>query len=132
MEAGERGLIKALRYLHLFRWAMLVAWGIAITWLSLASSLPEIETSLLGWDKFQHAAAYGVFTLLAGWAFGSYPWDMKKRWLVAVILAVIFGGALEVAQAALTSARRAELSDLLADLAGAGIVYFVVMVRGKK
>ncbi len=111
---------------------MLVAWGVTIVWLSLARSLPEIEIYLLGWDKFQHAAAYGVFTLLAGWAFGTLPLELKHRWLAAVILAVIFGGALEVAQAVLTSERAAELSDLLADLAGAGIVYFVVMVRGKK
>ncbi|MDO9585717.1 MAG: hypothetical protein Q7I93_04435 [Syntrophales bacterium] len=25
-----------------------------------------LETGFLGWDKFQHAFAYGVFTLLAG------------------------------------------------------------------
>ena len=122
-----------MRCLHLlfFRWAIFIAWGIAIVWLSLSPSPPEIETSLLGWDKFQHAAAYGVFTILAGWAFGSYPWELKKRWLGAVILAVIVGGALEVAQAVFTSARTAELSDLFADLAGAWIVYFIVMGRGK-
>ena len=108
---------------------MLIAWGIAIAWLSLASFPPEIETPLMGWDKFQHAAAYGVFTTLAGRAFWSYPWDMKKRWLGAVILAVIFGGLLEVAQAVLTPVRTAELSDLLADFAGAGLVYLIVTRR---
>ena len=126
------GLMQALRYLYLlFRWALLIAWGIAIAWLSLSPSPPEIETTLLGWDKFQHAAAYGVFTILAGWAFGTLPLELKKRWLAAVILAVIFGGALEVAQAVLTSVRTAELSDLFADLAGASIVYFIVTGRKK-
>lgn len=47
-------------------WLLFVAWGILILWLSLIPSPPVIETGFLGWDKFQHAFAYGVFTLLAG------------------------------------------------------------------
>jgi hypothetical protein len=45
-------------------------WGGAIVWLSLTPAPPVIKTALLGWDKFQHFAAYGMLTLLGGRAFG--------------------------------------------------------------
>jgi VanZ family protein len=118
--------IRLLRFLP--RWLLFILWGVAVTWLSLVPSPPVIHGGFLGWDKFQHAVSYGVFTLLAGWAFGYLPTDMKHRWLRAAAVAVLFGGLIEVAQRALTKTRTAELADFIADFVGAAVVYCTVMV----
>jgi VanZ family protein len=114
--------------LFLPRWLLFILWGVVVSWLSLVPSPPVINSGFFGWDKFQHAASYGVFTLLAGWAFGYSPTDMKHRWLRAAALAVLFGGLIEVAQGVLTKTRTAELADFFADLVGAVVVYCAVMV----
>ncbi len=107
----------------LYRWIFFLAWGVIIAWLSLTPKPLEIEMGFLGWDKFQHAAAYGVLTLLAGWAYGCFSGGVKLCWLRAVATAVILGGLLEAAQGLFTKTRTAELGDLLADLIGALCVY---------
>lgn len=115
----------------ILRWLLFIAWGTVILWFSLIALPPVVKADILGWDKFQHAVAYGVFTILAGRAFICFRvsrMDMTKRWLKATILAVIFGGLIEIAQTAFTETRTAELGDLLADAAGAGFVYGAVMI----
>jgi len=101
------------------RWSLFLAWGIAIAWLSLTPKPPEIDMGFFGWDKFQHAAAYGVFTVLACRAYGCFSGGRKLCWLRAIGTTVIFGGLIEVAQGLFTESRAAELGDLLADLLGA-------------
>jgi VanZ family protein len=113
----------------IFRWLPFVAYVILICWLSLTPSPPVIEDDFFGWDKAQHAGAYGVFTLLAGWVFGVFPLDLKRRWRLAVITAVIFGGLMEIAQGMFTATRIAEWGDLLADLVGAACAYVLVKFR---
>jgi len=113
-------------------WLLFIAWGILILWLSMIPSPPVIEIGFLGWDKFQHAFAYGVFTLLACRAFIYSPVSVKRRWRRAIMATATFGGLSEVAQGALTQTRTAELGDLLADIIGAWIVYCVMMMGVKK
>ena len=102
-----------------------------LAWFSLTPTPPQIENDLFGWDKFQHAAAYGVLTLLAGWAFGTFSLDLKRRWRLAVVTTVLFGGFMEIAQGLFTTARTAEWGDLLADLIAAACAYGLVMVLNK-
>ena len=104
---------------------------LVISWLSLTPAPPEIEGDFFGWDKLQHAAAYGVFTLLAGWAFGIFSIGLKRRWRMAVVGAVTFGGLLEIAQGVFTTARTAEWGDLLADMVGAACAYGLIMILNR-
>lgn len=110
-------------------WLLFVAWGVAIIWLSLIPAPPGIENPLLGWDKLQHAAAYGLLTLLGFLALGSlipYP----RRWaLSAMLLAILFGALMEAAQGLFTATRTAEAGDLLADAVGAMLIYGAVTWR---
>jgi len=118
--------VRFLRFLP--RWLLFIAWGFLISWLSLTPTPPRIEHYLFGWDKFQHVVAYGVFTLLAGWAFGCFPVEDRRRWLRAVIAAVIFGGLIEIAQGMFTKTRTADIGDLLADTVGAVFAYWIFRV----
>lgn len=109
----------------LSRWLPFIAYSILIVWLSLTPAPPTIDDALFGWDKFQHAAAYGVLALLAFRAFGGAVLSAKQRWLQAAAVSFSLGGLLEVAQWAFTKTRTAEFSDLLADLLGVGGAYLV-------
>jgi VanZ family protein len=101
-------------------------WGLAIAWLSLTPSPPEITGTLLGWDKFQHASAYALLAILAllakyGDTRGAKVSDYKTLGLV-----ILFGAAIEVAQGMLTPSRSAELFDLAANMIGSFSGYFVL------
>lgn len=111
-----------------FRWLLFISWALLMTWLSLIPSPPQIELTFFGWDKFGHAAAYGVFTMLAAWAFTYFPRAAQRRWTIAIVTAVLFGGLLEIAQGLFTKTRRAEWGDLLADLVGAGCAYLAIRI----
>lgn len=108
------------------KWSLLITWGVVVLWFSLVPSPPVPKSGILGWDKFQHAAAYGIFTLLAGWAFVTLPFSRERQWFLAGAVAVIFGALLEVAQGVFTATRTAEAGDLLADAIGAATVIFFV------
>lgn len=95
------------------------AWALIIAVLSLVPSPPTTDLGLLGWDKFQHAAAYGVLCLLVGRFLGGIGRCRRTMWPWAVAVTILFGALLEVAQGTLATGRSAELSDLAADGAGA-------------
>ncbi|KAF0218555.1 MAG: VanZ family [Geobacteraceae bacterium] len=111
------------------RWLVFLAWGVVITWLSLIPSPPVLRGGLLGWDKFQHAAAYGLLTLLGFHAFTNCS-VFRRRLTSAAVGSVIFGALIEVAQGIFTTTRTAEASDLAADIVGAAAACtLVVCVR---
>lgn len=101
------------------------AWTVAILWLSLTSHPPHFNEFLLNWDKFDHAAAYALLTLLGGWMFGLYLRSSARAWLVAFIFSVVLGGLMEIAQGLFTVVRTPDWRDLLADAVGAGLIYVV-------
>lgn len=106
---------------YFLRWIPAAGWALLVAWLSLASNPPRLEGTLISWDKFQHGAAYALLCLLTG--FGLLPLFRRPAgaWLAAALLAILFGGGLEVAQAAFTAGRLPEWADLLADAIGAGL-----------
>jgi len=66
------------------------------------------------WDKAQHALAYALLALLA---LRAYP---ERRSLGTALALLLFGGVLELAQAA-SGWRYGEWSDLLANGVGIGL-----------
>lgn len=74
-------------------------------------------------DKALHAMAFGLMQLVVFRAlrFELPKLGFRRQNLLALGLVVAAGGALEIAQA-FTGYRSAELLDLLADAAGAGLV----------
>ncbi len=105
-------------------------WLMTISVLSLIPSPPVPHDGLLGWDKFQHAAAYALLTFLGAKAFAFYRKSSGNRFIPAACLAVTVGGLMEVAQGLFTVTRSAEFTDLLADAVGA--VTIVVLARFRR
>jgi VanZ family protein len=110
-------------------------WGGIIAWLSLIPSPPQIP-GLLGWDKLQHAGAYGLLSLLIAQAFRTLPRvQPQKAWWRAALAALCFGGLLEILQLVMQAGRTAEWWDLAADALGVSIccVLFrqVVLVKSR-
>lgn len=117
----------------MIRFVLFAGWGGCILWFSLAPSPPLPQSGLLPWDKLFHAAAYGVLTLLGGMAFSLLSGTGRpvQRWLSAMIFAVMFGAIIEAAQGLFTASRTAESGDLLANAAGAAIVFVAALANEK-
>lgn len=111
---------------HFPRLVLLAAWVIMVLWLALVPSPPRVS-GVLGWDKLQHAGAFGVVALLAGWSFAPLVPRPLQGWFLGGMFAVFFGGLIEVLQATLTRTRAADWRDLLADLVGGGVVYLAAV-----
>lgn len=90
---------------HAF-WALLLA--VAVLSLMPTGYLPPQVFSL--WDKAQHALAFAALAGLGLRAYPRHPWHLATGLLV-------FGGAIELAQAA-TGWRHGEWDDWLADAVG--------------
>lgn len=101
----------------------------AIAWISLMPSPPDLAGDLLGWDKFQHAAAYGVLTVLVAWVLEPYCTLRSRAWLLGALTAFGYGLGMELAQWALTRERLADPLDLLANASGIVLTYAVARRR---
>ncbi len=113
------------------RFILMVSVSLGILWLSLTPSPPTFDTAILGWDKAQHALAYGVLTLTSGLFFRQYGFPAKQAWWGAVIYAIVFGGVLELLQAIAGTGRSCEWTDLVADTVGALTVGIIGLYKQK-
>jgi len=111
---------------HFPRFVLLVAWVLLVLWLALTPSPPRVS-GVFGWDKLQHAAAFAVVTLLAGWSFAPLGTRPLPGWFRGWLFAVFWGALIEVLQGTLTRTRTADWRDFLADLLGAGAVYLAAV-----
>ena len=76
---------RAFRVLRLL---VLAGYCAIILWLSLTSHPPALSGGLIGWDKAQHAAAYGIMTLLTGRVIELYLTPRSRAWLAAALFAL--------------------------------------------
>jgi VanZ family protein len=113
----------------LVRLTALLLWVGSLLWLSLTPSPPSPPSVLLSWDKLQHAGAYALLTLLAGRFISQWRPLIRHPWLYALLVAVVFGGVVEVLQGTLTRVRRAEWGDLIADATGGMVVVIAAYIR---
>jgi len=77
----------------------------------------------------QHAGAYALLTLLAGRFISLWRPLFRHPWLCALVIAVVFGGLIEILQETMTEVRRAEWGDLAADAAGGMVVFAAAIIR---
>lgn len=109
---------------HYISRLLFAGWGAAIAWLSLTPSPPVLHQPLLGWDKFQHASAYAILTLAGGRAFGG----TRRAFGGAFLIALLYGGSIELAQGYLTANRSADWLDFVANMAGSGIAALIAII----
>lgn len=114
------------------RVAIYLLTALTIMLLSLMDRPPVPQSGLLGWDKLQHALAYAFLTLLGGWAF-TPGLGARRAWRRALLLAVTYGGLMEVAQFLLSGRRGGHPADALANALGAAAVFGVArLLRGSQ
>ena len=91
--------------------------AIAAFYLAPAPSVPSLGFSHA--DKVEHAAAYGLLTFCAAGWFRSILRKSLAAAIAAFSVSTMYGAAMEIAQATLTTTRTAEVWDVAADAAGA-------------
>lgn len=111
------------------RFAPLIMCAAAIAWLSLTPN-PRNDAHMMdflevvGGELWAHGIAWGVLALTARW--GGIAWGTRRRaCTLAWVLCVGYGILMEVLQH-FVPGRGAQLADLLADAAGAGIGVLVM------
>ncbi len=111
------------------RFWMFFAWASAILYLSLTSDPPQAP-GMLGWDKLQHALAYGLLTLLAARLLAQ--WLDETGWRVlgsALVVSIFYGILIEILQLTVETGRAAEVLDVIADAVGALVVCVLLSHR---
>jgi VanZ family protein len=95
----------------------------AITVLALLPG-PAAPPRLLGTDKLEHAAAFLVLTLLAG-----FGWRGLPLWFITLAM-ITHGLLIELIQGSPILQRTMSFADVLADLAGIALGLTLVAILG--
>ncbi len=107
-------------YLFIKQYYKSIIVGFLIVWLSLSGSkslVPGRMLSIPYIDKMGHFAMYGFFSAML--LLDSCRWQTKLRFNYTILLIpVFFGAVMEIMQMTLTTSRRAELADLVANVSG--------------
>lgn len=94
--------------------------GLLITWLSLSGSKTMVPGRMLDIpyiDKIGHFAMYAFFSAIL--LLDSCRWQLNRSFIYPLILIpLIFGAIMEIMQMTLTTSRKAETFDLLANVGG--------------
>lgn len=134
----DERLWKVLAALGLL-WALFVLWGCLNETGSSGGLVLRLFPFLKGFaytDKLVHAGLHAVLASWWWWAGVTYAKARGWRWtakhaLAVVLLCAVYGGVIELLQAALTTTRGAEWLDALANTTGASLaVLFWQGMRG--
>lgn len=114
------------------RW-LLALYGLLLVVVSLAPSdrLPTIPdwSRLFSPDKVGHFGAYALFALLLS---VSFPVERRWRFVWAFLIAVAFGGLMEIAQGISGTGRHPDPVDMVANTIGAALgALLAYLVRRK-
>lgn len=113
---------------QLFFWAAVIWTGIVFTLcLVQSNSLPVIN--IVNLDKYIHAFFHFVFTSL--WFLFLISHTKNKNvfmpLMIAVMLSVFFGIAIEVLQGLYTTTRREDILDVAANVSGSTLAVFTIV-----
>lgn len=84
---------------------------VVITWLALIPAPPKMITT--GWDKSNHALAFGSLAFCSVWA----VWQQPRQWGWLALALVGYGIGIEIAQSFLPP-RECDWHDVVADSVG--------------
>ncbi len=107
-------------YLFIKQYYKSIIVGLLIVWLSLSGSktlVPGRMLSIPYIDKMGHFAMYAFFSAML--LLDSCRWQSKLRFNYAILLIPLFFGVLmEIMQMTLTTSRKAEMLDMVANIGG--------------
>ncbi len=115
-------------------WLLAALWAVAVLALTL---MPASDVPAWPWaeqvqlDKFIHAFLFGMQSLLLGVALaGLGSWRSRIGPLaLGAVLAIAYGGVIELLQEGMCAGRHGDVLDLLADAAGALLGYGLLSWR---
>jgi VanZ family protein len=120
-------------YLFLKQYYKSIIIGLLILWLSLTGSNIPVPGRMLDipyLDKLGHLGMYAVFSTVL--LLDSCRWkvDHAFRYLI-LLIPLIFGALMEILQMTITTTRKAEELDLMANIVGisAGVVLALIVKR---
>lgn len=122
---------KIIKYWKTLAWSvfMLFVFLLPADNLSKAPSIPCL-------DKIVHIIMFAVFTWLLVWdraRIRTLKRPVFRNYITAIIMAFLFGSAIELLQEASCSGRSAELSDVICDITGSlvsvGIMLILYRIR---
>jgi len=102
----------------LFWYAATLSGAVTLLYFCLTPIPPQVEGPL-GWDKLQHAIAFGFLAFLLFKSLEARQISTRFSSFFAFFGSVLFGGLIELLQGWLTLNRKAEWLDLAADSLGA-------------
>ena len=90
-----------------------------VIWVLCLVPIPETPLSSISLiDKWTHFVMYGVLTLVLLWERGKKPMKpMVSVWQL-LLIAIVMGGLIELAQKYLTTCRSGEWLDFVGDIIG--------------
>ena len=103
-----------------------ILWTLFIAYLCLANfeSLPKVGIS--GADKYVHVTLYFVFTTLWSWHLKTRNPIVFSPLIKVVIVSIIYGSLIEMAQGVFTTTRKADILDVLANTLGSILAMVVI------
>lgn len=113
-------------YLFIKQYYKSIIIGILILWLSLSGSKTLVPGRMLNIpyiDKMGHFAMYAFFTAML--LLDSCHWHTRRKFNYLILLIPLFFGTLmEIMQMTLTTSRKAETADMIANIMGimAGVI----------
>jgi len=107
-----------------------ILWALSLIYFCLTPSPPQLEGPL-GWDKLQHAGAFGLLAYFIFKTSRLQNFSLNFSGCFAVISTSFFGGLIELLQGWLTPNRNADLLDFMADTIGSMIVVFLLYIQAK-
>ena len=114
-----------LKYIEYF-WAVLVGGIIFVLSAYPGSEIPRL--SIVHADKFVHVLMYAVFTFSMLIPYATQYVEKKKRFTISskiILLAVAYGGLMEILQATIFVKRSGNWHDFFANLIGAILGGFI-------
>jgi VanZ family protein len=107
------------------KWAMLWALLMLILCGIPGKDIPHISfLELLSFDKFVHAGIFFVLQLLTVRGFilqSTFPKLKKLAKFIALLICIVYGGALEIMQGTFFTDRSADIFDFIANTFGASM-----------
>ncbi|MBK8499037.1 MAG: VanZ family protein [Flavobacteriales bacterium] len=115
------------------RWALLWALLILVLCLMPGKALPSWQwADLFNVDKLVHLALFAVLLLLLARGLVNGGLSNRNALLASLVVAVSYGGLLELLQTLPALGRRGDLNDLLANTAGAVVAWSWLRWKGSE
>jgi VanZ family protein len=107
-----------------------ILWALFILMVCLVSPkyIPVVEFNLFAPDKLAHLLLFGLLCQLLAWGSVKNRLSAHRDILLAMGITIVYGALIELLQMLMRNGRSADIDDILADAAGAFLVYLFYII----